>query len=180
MQVTAKIWVRCFNFFPHLIQVHWMLLLYAYSNWKKQSRSSWEQSQLKVVQVPFHRFCVSDEDILFYTRFTSREVFCDFLEAIQPSVSVLVYWSKAQKKKQTFEPISTSPTRWVFSLLLPGCCRPAREGAGWHVSGQFVHCLACCYNVGQLPLPAPWLPPLLLGSLPIWMSKQQVKNTMPS
>ena len=49
----------------HLIQVHWMLLLHAYSNWKKQSRSWRELSQLKVVQVPFHRFCVSDKDTFF-------------------------------------------------------------------------------------------------------------------
>ncbi|XP_048111690.1 THAP domain-containing protein 6 isoform X2 [Alosa alosa] len=86
-----------------------------------------ELSQLKVGRVHFNRFGVSDKDILFYTRFTSRDVFCAFWEAIQPSASMVVYWSKAQKKGQTVAPISPSPTRRLqlvdeFFLF---CCRVA-------------------------------------------------------
>lgn len=57
-----------------------------------------ELSQLKVCQVHFHRFCFSDKDILFYTRFMSRDVFCKFWEAIQPSASVLVVESSEKGK----------------------------------------------------------------------------------
>ncbi len=49
----------------------------------------------------FQRFCASDEDVRFYTRFPSEEVFQAFWKAIEPSASMLIYWSKAQKKGQT-------------------------------------------------------------------------------
>lgn len=50
-----------------------------------------ELAQLKVAQVYFHRL-LSDKDIIFYT---SRDVFYDFWEGIQPSASRVVYWSTA-------------------------------------------------------------------------------------
>lgn len=138
-----------------------------------------ELSQLKVDQVHFHRFCVSDKDIFFYTRFTSRYVFCAFWEAIQPSASVLVYWSKAQKKGQTFEPISPSPTRKLqlvdeFFLF---CCRVAAGLQEKVLADMFQVSVS---TVSRVVITWANYLYLLLGSLPIWMSKQQVKNTMPS
>lgn len=62
----------------------------------------------------FQRFCASDEDIHFYTRFPSEEV---FWKMIEPSASMLVYWSKAQKKGQA-------------TAMLSCCCRTEGESVG--------------------------------------------------
>ncbi|KAK0136696.1 THAP domain-containing protein 2 [Merluccius polli] len=121
----------------------------------------------------------SNKDILFYTRFTSRDVFCDFWEAIQPSASMVVYWSKAQKKGQTFEPISPSPTRRMqlvdeFFLF---CCRVAAGLQEKVLADMFQVSVS---TVSRVIITWANYLYLLLGSLPIWMSKQQVKNTTPS
>ncbi|CAM4650610.1 unnamed protein product [Leuciscus chuanchicus] len=120
-----------------------------------------------------------DKDILFYTRFTSRDVFCYFWEAIQPSASMVVYWSKAQKKGQTFEPLSPSPTRRLqlvdeFFLF---CCRVAAGLQEKVLADMFQVSVS---TVSRVVITWANYLYLLLGSLPIWMSKQQVKNTMPS
>ncbi|XP_056441490.1 uncharacterized protein LOC130378925 [Gadus chalcogrammus] len=137
-----------------------------------------ELSQMKVGHVPFQRFCVSDKDILFYTRFTSREVFCHFWEAIRPSASMLVYWSKAQKNQQSFEPISPSPTRrlQLFDEFFLFCCRIAAGLQEKVLADMFQVSVS---TVSRVVITWANYLYLLLGSLPIWMSKQQVKNTMP-
>ncbi|KAJ8371175.1 hypothetical protein SKAU_G00112030 [Synaphobranchus kaupii] len=54
--------------------------------------------RLSLVQQPqLRRFCVSDEDFRYYTRFPSERIFSLFWQAIEPSASLLVYWSKAQR-----------------------------------------------------------------------------------
>ncbi|KAJ8382592.1 hypothetical protein SKAU_G00033700 [Synaphobranchus kaupii] len=54
--------------------------------------------RLSLVQQPqLRRFCVSDEDFRYYTRFPSERIFSLFWQAIEPSASSLVYWSKAQR-----------------------------------------------------------------------------------
>ncbi|XP_041954163.1 uncharacterized protein LOC121713545 [Alosa sapidissima] len=138
-----------------------------------------ELSQLKVGRVHFNRFGVSDKDILFYTRFTSRDVFCAFWEAIQPSASMVVYWSKAQKKGQTVAPISPSPTRRLqlvdeFFLF---CCRVAAGLQEKVLADMFQVSVS---TVSRVVITWANYLYLLLGTLPIWMSKQQVKDTMPS
>lgn len=138
-----------------------------------------ELPQLKMNKVHFHRFCVSDKDILFYTRFTSRDVFCHFWEAIQPSASMVVYWSKAQKKGQKSEPISPSPTHRLqlvdeFFLF---CCRVAAGLQEEVLADMFQVSVS---TVSRVVITWANYLYLLLGSLPIWMSKQQVRNTMPS
>ncbi|XP_063052544.1 uncharacterized protein LOC134447152 isoform X1 [Engraulis encrasicolus] len=140
-----------------------------------------EMSLLKaeLAQLRFNRFCISDKDIRFYTRFTSRDVFCDFWEAIKPSATRLVYWSKAQKKAQSSEPLSPSPSRRLplideFFLF---CCRIA--------AGLPEKVLADLFEVSMSTVSravitwANYLY-LILGSLPIWMSKRQIRNTMPT
>ncbi|KAI3355224.1 hypothetical protein L3Q82_018087 [Scortum barcoo] len=134
-----------------------------------------ELTQLKVSHLDFHKFCVSDDDMHFYTRFPSEEAFLAFWEAVQPSASMLVYWSKAQEKGQIFSPTSPRPLQLIDEFFLY-CCRVA---AGlkekvladiFQVSVSMVYCVVITW--------ANYLY-LLLGSLPIWMSRQQVKSTMP-
>lgn len=47
--------------------------------------------------VLFSRYCASDDQIRFYTKFPSEQVFKIFWESIAPSASRLVYWSKAKR-----------------------------------------------------------------------------------
>ncbi|XP_055008740.1 uncharacterized protein LOC110154471 [Boleophthalmus pectinirostris] len=138
-----------------------------------------ELAQLKVAQVCFRKFCVSDKDIFFYTRFTSRDVFCDFWEALQPSASKVVYWSKSQKTAQTSEPLSPSPTQKLqlvdeFFLF---CCRVAAGLQEKVLADMFQVSVS---TVSRVVITWANYLYLILGSLPIWMSKQQVRNTMPS
>ncbi|XP_054893170.1 uncharacterized protein LOC129364524 [Poeciliopsis prolifica] len=45
----------------------------------------------------FSRYCASDDQIRFYTKFPSECVFRIFWESIAPSASRLVFWTRAQK-----------------------------------------------------------------------------------
>ncbi|XP_014823234.1 PREDICTED: uncharacterized protein LOC106903763 [Poecilia mexicana] len=45
----------------------------------------------------FSRYCASDDQIRFYTKFPSERVFWIFWESIEPSASRLVYWTRAQE-----------------------------------------------------------------------------------
>ena len=178
MQVTAKVWVRCFNLYS---SSHTGALDAAAVNIQQLEETV--KALMRAVtaesgsNAPFHRFCVSDADILFYTRFTSRDIFCDFWEVIQPSASMLVYWSKAQKKKQTFEPISPSPTcRLQLVEFFLFCCRVAAGLQEKVLADMFQVSVS---TVSHVVIPWANYRYLLLGSLPIWMSKLQVKNTMP-
>ncbi|CAM4642494.1 unnamed protein product [Leuciscus chuanchicus] len=92
---------------------------------------------------------------------------------------MVVYWSKAQKKGQTFEPLSPSPTRRLqlvdeFFLF---CCRVAAGLQEKVLADMFQVSVS---TVSRVVITWANYLYLLLGSLPIWMSKQQVKNTMPS
>ena len=155
---------QMFTFFSHLIQVHWMLLLHAYSNWKMKSRSWQQLSQLKVVQCIF-----TEQGHPFLHKIHIKRCF----------LWLVVYWSKAQKKEQTFEPISPSPTRRMqlvdeFFLF---CCRVAAGLQEKVLADMFQVSVS---TVSRVIITWANYLYLLLGSLPIWMSKQQVKNTMPS
>lgn len=137
-----------------------------------------ERTQLKVGPLYFNKFCVSDEDVRYYTRFPSKEVFHSFWEAVQPSAAMLVYWSKAQEKGQIFTPASSTP---VHSLPLMDefflyCCRVA--------AGLKEKVLADIFQIRVSTVSSiiiTWANYLylLLSSAPIWMSKEQVKSTMP-
>lgn len=130
------------------------------------------------VQQPLvYQFCVTDDDFRYYTKFISKEVFTVFWESIKPSASKLVYWSKAQKTAQDL-PTSCSPQRKLplideFFMFL---CRVA---AGLHE-----RTLASIFKVSQSTVSRiilTWTSYLflVLGSLPLWMTREQVQATMP-
>ncbi|KAL1250500.1 hypothetical protein QQF64_018296 [Cirrhinus molitorella] len=127
----------------------------------------------------FQRFCASDEDIRFYTRFPSEEVFQAFWKAIEPSASTLVYWSKAQKKGQTAgnEAFQSSycslPLIDEFFLY---CCRVSAGLKEKLLADIFKISLSTVSRI--ITTWANYLY-LILGSLPIWMSRQKVNSTMP-
>uniref|UniRef100_A0A0E9X1L7 Transposase Helix-turn-helix domain-containing protein n=1 Tax=Anguilla anguilla TaxID=7936 RepID=A0A0E9X1L7_ANGAN len=91
---------------------------------------------------------------------------------------MLVYWSKAQKKGQIFAPTSPSPVhrlQLIDEFFMYCCCVAAglKEKVLadiFQVSVSTVCCIVITW--------ANYLD-LLLGSLPIWMSRQKVNSTMP-
>lgn len=117
-----------------------MQQLHEYRIWEAEVRKlESEVMQLRIGHSlsQYQRFCASDEDIRFYTRFPSEEVFQTFWKAIEPSASMLVYWSKAQKKGQaTALEASHGHHRSlplideVFFVLLSCCCRTEGESVG--------------------------------------------------
>lgn len=129
-------------------------------------------------RVHFHRFCLSDDDIRFYTRFSTKSVFCAFWEAIQPSASMLVYWTKAQEKGQEFGPLSPSPSRslqLIDEFFLYSCC----VSAGLQEKALADMFEVSVSTVSRIVITWANYLYLLLGSLPIWMCKQQVQETTP-
>lgn len=123
-----------------------------------------EEQQLLV-----HKFCITDEDFYYYTRFPSKEVFSLFWEFIHPSDSELVYSSKTQ---QTTHPVQLAPIDEFFMFL-------CRVGAGLEEK-----LLSAIFQVSMSTVTRTiltWTNYLyqLLGSLPTWMSKQCVQATMP-
>lgn len=134
--------------------------------------------QLKVGHSHFHRFYLSDEDIRHYTRCPSKEVFHACWEAVQPSASMQVYWSEAQEKGLSVDSTSPSPEHrlQLIDEFFLYCCHVA--------AGMKEKALADVFQVDVstvCSIVISWANYLylLLGSLPIWMSRQQVMSTMP-
>lgn len=125
---------------------------------------------LSVTHIYINRFCLSDDNFRFYTRFPSERVFRIFWESIEPSPSNLVYWSKAQRQGVEAVPGAGSNRKLqlIDEFLLYCCCVPADI---FNVSTSTVSRVIITW--------ANFLY-LILGSLPVWMSKEQVRATMPA
>ncbi|XP_026058515.1 uncharacterized protein LOC113043385 [Carassius auratus] len=128
-------------------------------------------------QTVLNRFCVSDQTLRYYTKFPSQEVFQVFWESICPSASNLVYWTKAQRMGQEASP-SPSPARKIQLIdeLFMYCCRVA--------AGLREQVIADIFGVSVATVSRTiitWANYLffVLGSVPIWMSKQQICSSMP-
>lgn len=133
---------------------------------------------LSITHLHVNRFCLSDEDFRFYTRFPSEKVFRIFWESIEPSASNLVYWSKAQRLGVEAA-AGPSPNRrlQLIDEFFMYCCRVA--------AGLREKVLADIFSVSITTVSrviitwANFLY-LILGSLPTWMTKEQVRATMPA
>lgn len=97
-----------------------------------------------------------------------------FWESVYPSASKFVYWSKAQQTARE----TTSPERklpLIDELFMFLCC----VAAGLHektLSSIFEVCLS---TVRRIILTWTIYLYLVLGSLPLWMTREQVQATMP-
>ncbi|XP_048022895.1 uncharacterized protein LOC125253136 [Megalobrama amblycephala] len=125
----------------------------------------------------FSRFCVSDHTIRYYTRFPSQEVFQIFWESVCPSATNLVYWTKAQRMGQEASP-TPSPARKVQLIdeLFMYCCRVS--------NGLRERVIADIFSVSMATVSRTiitWANYLyfVLGSVPIWMSREQISSSMP-
>lgn len=132
------------------------------------------QLTLKNQQPLIFRFCVTDEDFRYYTRFSSKEVFTVFWESVYPSASRLVYWSKAQRAAE----VMPSPQRKVALIdeLFMFLCRFAAGLQKKTLSSFFEVSVS---SVSRIILT--WTSYLyqVLGSLASWMTREQVQATMP-
>ena len=132
------------------------------------------QLTLKNQQPLISRFCVTDEDYRYYTRFSSKKVFTVFWESVYPSASKLVYWSKAQRAAE----VMPSPPRKLELIdeLFMFLCRVAAGLQEKTLSSLFEVSVS---SVSRIILT--WTSYLyqVLGSLPSWMTRAQVQATMP-
>ncbi|XP_041644159.1 uncharacterized protein LOC121510256 [Cheilinus undulatus] len=134
---------------------------------------------LEVDHLFFNKFCVSDEEICFHTRFPSRDIFYSFWRAIEPSAYLLENWSKAQKAGQVAALSTLKPQQHRLQLVdeffLYCCCvaagLPEKELAENFEVGLFTVRRVVTTWANYLYL--------LLSSTPIWMSRNQVQSTMP-
>ncbi|XP_077946752.1 uncharacterized protein LOC144388777 [Gasterosteus aculeatus] len=134
-----------------------------------------QQLTVKQQQQPLiFKFCVTDEDFRYYTKFSSKEVFTVFWESVYPSASGLLYWSKAQQTAQE----TPSPQRKLplIDELFMFLCRVAAGLQEKTLSTIFEVSLS---TVSRIILT--WTSYLyqVLGSLPLWMTREQVQATMP-
>ncbi|XP_034537484.1 uncharacterized protein LOC117811358 [Notolabrus celidotus] len=133
---------------------------------------------LKVDHLLFHKFCVSNDDIRFYTKFPSKEVFHAFWEAVHPSASTLIHWSKAQKKGHMLSFASPSPqhTLQLIDEFFLYCCHVAAGLKEEVLAEIFQVSINTVYRIVKTWANYLYL---ILGSVPIWMSRHQVSSTMP-
>ncbi|XP_032422437.1 uncharacterized protein LOC116722314 [Xiphophorus hellerii] len=133
-----------------------------------------QELTLQKKQPVIFRFCLTDEDFRYYTKFTSKEVFNVFWESVYPSASRLVYWSKAQR---TAEEIP-SPQRKLplIDELFMFLCRVAAGLQEKTLSTIFEVSLS---TVSRTILTWTSYLYLVLGSLSLWMTREQVQRTMP-
>ncbi|XP_078804244.1 uncharacterized protein LOC144992347 [Oryzias latipes] len=125
----------------------------------------------------FSRYCASDDQIRFYTKFPSESVFTIFWESIAPSAHRLVYWTKAQRAGEECceEP---SPPR-IMPLIDEFLMYSMRVAVG--MKEQLI---ADMFNVSVARVSRvtiTWANYLfmMLSSLPIWISREKVKSIMP-
>lgn len=134
---------------------------------------------LTILEPEHGRFCVSDSDFMYYTRFPSKESFRIFWNTIQPSDDKLEYWYKAQDMAVAAvrqAPFIDGQELPVIDEFFMYCYLTA--------AGMELKVLASIFSV-SLPhvirIVTTWANYLyiLLGSIPIWMTKDQVWATMP-
>ncbi|XP_062339342.1 uncharacterized protein LOC134037825 isoform X3 [Osmerus eperlanus] len=130
------------------------------------------------VQTQLSRFCVSDEDFKYYTRFSSEHIFTFFWKSIEPSASKVVYWNKAQKMgmenvfQETPSPHCKLPLIDEFFLY---CLRTAAGLNEKVLAGMFGLNVS---TVSRILITWANYLYLLLGSIPIWMTRDQVRRAM--
>ncbi|XP_076139561.1 uncharacterized protein LOC143122668 [Alosa pseudoharengus] len=130
-------------------------------------------------QFQLSRFCVSDADFRYYTRFPSERIFRKFWQAIEPSASVLVYWSKAQKMGlEAAAQAEPSPQRKLplIDEFFLYCLRTAVGLKEKVLADMFGVSLS---TVSRVVIT--WTNYLyqMLGSLPIWLTREEVRRRLP-
>lgn len=132
------------------------------------------QLTLKSQQPLILKYCVTDEDYRYYTRFSSKKVFNVFWESVYPSASKLVYWANAQHAAEKI-PCPQRKLELIDELFM-FLCRIAAGLQERTLSSLFEVSVS---TVSRIIIT--WTSYLyqILGSLPTWMTREQVQATMP-
>lgn len=125
----------------------------------------------------FSRYCSSDDQIRFYTKFPSESVFTIFWESTAPSALRMVYWTKAQRAgEEGCE--GPSPPR-IMPLIDEFLMYSMRDAVGMKeqlIADMFNVSIA---RVSRVTITWANYLFMMLSSLPIWISREKVKSTMP-
>ncbi|CAM4571738.1 unnamed protein product [Leuciscus chuanchicus] len=138
-------------------------------------------SRLTISRSLLDRWCVSDEDFRYFTRFSSKNIFMVFWRSIEPSASKIVYWSKAKRigiSTAEKEVVKPSPQRkmQLIDEFFMFCLRVAvglRERVLAELFGVSTS------TVSRIIITWANYLYLVLGSIQIWMTREQVTRTMP-
>lgn len=131
-----------------------------------------KQLTVKQQQPLIYKFCVSDEDFQYYTKFSSKQAFTAFWESVHPSDSRLVYWTKAQQTETPNPELELPLVDELFLFL----CRV--------VTGLQEKTLSSIFEVSLVTVNRvilTWTSYLhqVLESLSLRMTREQVQATMP-
>ncbi|XP_033501505.2 uncharacterized protein LOC117268876 [Epinephelus lanceolatus] len=139
------------------------------------------EAKLKEVTLPspalFSRYCASNDQLRFCTKFQSERVFKIFWESIAPSASRLAYWSKAKRIGQS--DITPSPSRRMplIDEFLMYSMRVAVGMKEQLIADMFEVSVA---TVSRVTITWANYLFLMLGSLPLWVRMDKVKSVMPA
>lgn len=125
----------------------------------------------------FSRYCASDDQIRFYTKFPSNRVFKIFWESIEPSASRTIYWTRAQKIADR-ACVKPSPAR-TMPLIDEFLMYSFRVAVG--MKEQLI---ADIFNVSISTVSRvtiTWANYLFIifSSINMWISKEKVQASMP-
>ncbi|XP_056313043.1 uncharacterized protein LOC130228638 [Danio aesculapii] len=138
-------------------------------------------TSLTISRALLDRWCVSDEDFKYFTRFPNKNIFFVFWRSVEPSASNIVYWSKAKRigiSTAEEEVVTPSPKRkmqpidefFMFCLCVAVGLRERVLAEIFQVSTSTVNRIVITWS-NYLTL--------VLGSIQIWMTQEQVRWTMP-
>ncbi|XP_014863599.1 PREDICTED: uncharacterized protein LOC106930517 isoform X1 [Poecilia mexicana] len=125
------------------------------------------------------RWCLSDEDFKYFTRFPSKDVFYVFWASVEPSASMSAYWSEANRIAALPEAANLELTPehelplidefFMFCLHLSAGMKDRVLAGMFGVSRlRVIQTIVTWSNYLYL----------VLGSVRIWMTRAQVRKTM--
>ncbi|XP_043967671.1 uncharacterized protein LOC122828302 [Gambusia affinis] len=125
----------------------------------------------------FSRYCTSDDQIQYYTKFPSERVFRIFWESIEPSASLLVYWTRAQKLGEE-ACAEASPAR-CMPLIDEFLMYSFRVAVGMKeqlIADMFQVSIA---TVNRVTITWANYLFIVFSSINLWISREKVKASMP-
>ncbi|XP_048051258.1 uncharacterized protein LOC125271247 [Megalobrama amblycephala] len=138
-------------------------------------------SSLTISRALLERWCVSDEDFRYFTRFSNKNIFFVFWRSIEPSASRIAYWSKAKRiglstvEKEVVKPSPQRKMQLIDEFFM--FCLRVAVGLRERVLAEIFQ--VSTSTVSRITITWSNYLYLVLGSVQIWMTREQVRRTMP-